>query len=611
MPAEGATAAQGQPIWHRILPLARIGPYLRPYRLRISLILGALTVSALTTLSIGPGVGILVDSGLLSGEGVGQLPVAIAVMLTLALVLAISTWVRYYNVSWLGERVSADLREKVFSHLVDLHPGFFESERSGDLQSRFTTDTTVLQSVVGSSVSIVLRNLVMCLGGILTLFWLNPRLATAVLLVIPALVLPVLVMARRVKRLSRTTQDRVGVVGRELSEVTRHIKTVQAYNRQNYHRKRFHRGVDGSFRAAISMIRQRSWIVAVVIFLSMSSLALLVVLGSNEVIEGRSTAGDLIAFIFIAFMVAGAAGMISETVNDLVRAAGAMERLTDLMKTRSELPLDSGQDDTDADPMPRGEGLLEVVNVVFRYPQRPAIKVLDGFSMQARRGELTALVGLSGAGKSTLFDLLLRMYDWEEGEILLDGVDIRSLNIRSLRSCIGLVRQETPILDGTIRENIAYGREGVDDQQVQQAAQVAYADEFIRQLPAGIMTEVGESGATLSAGQRQRINIARALVGDPEILLLDEATSHLDAGSEAMIQEALDNLARSRTTVVIAHRLSTVLNAGRIHFVRAGRVEATGTHNELLEASQSYRKLVQLQFAAPAVPAGADQKANV
>ena len=310
-------------------------------------------------------------------------------------------------------------------------------------------------------------------------------------------------------------------------------------------------------------------------------------------------------------MVAGAAGMISETVNDLVRAAGAMERLTDLMKTRSELPLDSGQDDTDASPMPRGEGLLEVVNVVFRYPQRPAIKVLDGFSMQARRGELTALVGLSGAGKSTLFDLLLRMYDWEEGEILLDGVDIRSLNIRSLRSCIGLVRQETPILDGTIRENIAYGREGVDDQQVQQAAQVAYADEFIRQLPAGIMTEVGESGATLSAGQRQRINIARALVGDPEILLLDEATSHLDAGSEAMIQEALDNLARSRTTVVIAHRLSTVLNAGRIHFVRAGRVEATGTHNELLEASQSYRKLVQLQFAAPAVPAGADQKANV
>ena len=570
-------------------------PYLRPYGWRMATVALAMIFSSLTTLSIGPGIGLLIDSGALTAGG-DQWRLTVTVILTLALLLAGATWVRYYNVSWLGERVSADLRNRVFRHLVGLHPGFFEKHSAGDLQSRFTADTTVLQSAIGSSVSIALRNLVMMVGGVLYLLWLNPSLTLVVALLLPIMLLPVLLLARRVKRLSERTQQKVGAVGSELGEVARNIKTVQAFNRQSYHHERFRQRVEQSFGAAIDTIRQRARITAAVIFMAMGSLAVLVVLGGRAVAAGDSSTGDLVAFMFVAFVVAGAVAMLSETLNELLRAAGAAARLTELLATVGELPAISV--DEPAARAARGQGDLQIRDLRFHYPQRPQIAVLDGFSLQARKGELTALVGFSGAGKSTLFDLLLRLYDWQQGEILLDGEDIRQMDLASLRQRIGLVRQDAPMLDATLWENIAYGCAGIGADEIAAAAAMAYADEFISRLPEGMMTEVGEAGIQLSAGQRQRIAIARTLLADPEVLLLDEATSHLDAESESMIQRAVSELSERKTTLVVAHRLATVVKADCLHWVQHGRVVASGTHAELQASSPEYRRLVRMQFAA-------------
>lgn len=575
-----------------LLPLLDCLPWLRPYSWRIALVGVALIVSSLATLSIGPGVGWLIDAGLFEGD-IDRVYYAVGGVLILSLVLATSTWVRYYNVSWLGERVSADLRNRVFGHLIHLHPDFFDGTRGGDLQSRFTTDTALLQSVIGSSVSIALRNAVIIVGGIVLMFILNYRLAFGSLLCVPLVVAPVLLLGRRVKALSNRTQTHVGEVSSELGEVVRHIKTVQAFNRQDLHVGRFEHVVGASFEAAVRMIRQRSWMIAFVIFLCMSSLALLVFLGRQEVLADRATAGSLISFIFVVFMVAGSTAMVAEVFSELLRAAGALERLLALLDQENELDLPRQEASSSVSA---GEGRLEIRTVKFSYPRRPEISVLDGFSLTARRGQWSALIGLSGSGKSTLFDLLLRMYDWQEGEIWLDGEDIREMDVRRLRGRIGLVRQENPILDGTVWENIAYGNDKATDADIQSAARKAQADEFICRLPKGFQTLVGEGGSLLSAGQRQRIAIARTLLAKPEVLLLDEITSHLDAHSEMMVQNSIEEIAGSCTVLVVAHRLSTVRRAQQIHFMQRGRVAASGTHEALMAANEEYRLLVRTQL---------------
>lgn len=575
-------------------PLTAAWPYLKPYLGRVAIVGISLLVSSLATLSIGPGLGILIDAGLFEG-GLQKIYLAVGGVLALSSVLACATWLRYFNISWLGERVSADLRTEVFGHLIRLHPDFFDGERGGDLQSRFTADTAILQSVIGSSVSVAMRNLVIVAGGGVIMVVLNIRLAMGALICVPLLLFPLLLLGRQIKFLSSRTQGHIGEVGSELGEVVQHIKTVQAFNRQDYHQGRFEKVVGNSFFSAVQMIRQRAWMVASVIFLSMASLALLVFLGRQEVLADRATAGGLVSFIFVMFMVAASAAMLSETLSDLLRAAGALERLTGLLRQPIEAP------DVDLSPPAgrakrRGKGALEVSGLVFSYPRRSDVTVLDGLNLKAGRGEIHALVGMSGAGKSTLFDLLLRMYDWQQGRITLDGEDIRELDVRQLRRRIGLVRQENPILEGTIWENIAYGADEASDEKVQSMAQLAYADEFIAQLPQGYQTRVGESGSLLSAGQRQRIAIARTLIADPEILLLDEISSHLDAHSEAMVQASIEQIARERTVLVVAHRLSTVSGASRIHLLQQGRVLCSGRHEALMAQSDDYRLLVRTQL---------------
>lgn len=582
------------------MPLGKLLPYLSPYKLRILAILIALLVSSLTTLSMGPGLGLLIDSGLLSGNQ-EHLAVAVWVILMLAVLLGLATCARYYNVSWLGERVSADIRNKVFQHLLRLNPQIFELSGGADLQSRFTTDTTVLQSVIGSSVSIALRNFVIVAGGIVAMLILNPVMAIVAFLMIPALVVPVVIFGRRIKMLSRLTQAKVGEVGAEISEVVRHIKTVQAFNRQDYHKERFSRGVEASFEAARSMIWRRSVLVALVIILSMSALGFLVVIGAWQVATEQLTAGDIIAFIFIAFMVAGAMAMISEVSSDLIRASGAMERLMDILAIDATERMDIEVAAKTEINRLEGDTAIQIDNLVFAYPQRPLVKVLDGLSLSIPVGGLHALVGLSGAGKTTIFDLLLRFYAWQQGEIRIGGQDICRLPVSQLRRLVGSVRQEPPLFRGSIWDNIAYGAqpdaEGILDEKVREVAHLAYIDEFSRHLPDGLMTQVGEAGVTLSAGQRQRIAIARTLLADPMVLLLDEVTSHLDAESEAMIQDTVARLAQMKTVLVVAHRLSTVVSADCIYILKGGRMITSGKHDELMDSTEAYRRLVRLQFS--------------
>jgi len=571
--------------------LRRTAGFLKPYKGRVAAAIAALLVTVATGLAIGQGLKILIDSGFAAGDA-AALDRALIFLLSLAVIMAGGTFARFYFVSWIGERVVADLRQAVFDRILSLHTGFFEVTRTGEVLSRLTTDTTLLQTVIGSSASVSLRNMLNLVGGLIMLFVTDPKLAGMVLLVVPLVVAPIMIFGRRVRRLSRASQDRVADVGAFAEESINAMRTVQAFTHEGEDRKRFAGEVENAFTVAITRILMRGFLTSIVILLVFASIGFILWIGGLDLQAGHITGGELTAFIFYATMVAFSVGVISEVYGELQRAAGATERLIELLEAEPEIVAPDNPQ-----PLPEpAEGRVCFEEVNFHYPSRPDLPALMEFSLEVNPGETVALVGPSGAGKSTVFQLLLRFYDPEAGCIRLDGVDIRQADPQTVRERYALVPQDPVIFGTDAWENIRYGRPNADNTAVRAAAEAAAAAEFLDQLPDGFATFLGEKGMRLSGGQRQRLSLARALLRDPSVLLLDEATSALDAENERLVQAALETLKAGRTTLVIAHRLSTVVNADRIVVMDEGRVVASGSHAELLRTNRLYARLAALQF---------------
>ena len=558
----------------------------------------ALLVAAACVLVLGQGLRRVIDGGFASGDA-ALLDAALIALLGVIVVMAIATYTRFYFVSWIGERVSADIRRAVFGHLLDLSPGFFEVTRTGEVISRLTNDTSLLEVVIGSSASFALRNTLIMAGSLVMLVVTSPKLTALVVLGVPLVIAPILLYGRRVRTLSRASQARVADVSVYIDEALHEIRTVQSYGHEDEDRARFGERVEQAFATAAERIRQRALLIALVMLLAFGAVGVILWIGGHDVLEGRISAGELSAFVFYAVLVAGAFGAVSEVIGDLQRAAGATERLMELLATEPQIHAP-----VEPQPLPvpaRGEVRFERVS--FSYPSRPDVPALADFSLEVRPGETVALVGPSGAGKSTVLQLLLRYYDADAGCISIDGVELRRAEPRSLRTRLALVPQDPVIFAASVRENVRYGRPGASDAEVQAACAAAYASEFIERLPEGADTFLGERGVRLSGGQRQRLSIARALLADRAVLLLDEATSALDAESELAVQQALDRIMRNRTTLVIAHRLATVQKANRIVVLDQGRVVDVGTHAELVRRGGLYARLAELQFSHSAVAA--------
>jgi ATP-binding cassette subfamily B protein len=574
----------------RLIALRLLLPYLRPYRAQAAGAAAALLIAAGLMLAIGQGLRHLIDTGFSSRSPASLNTAAIAMFAVVASLGAASS-ARFALVSWLGERISADLRRDLYGHIITLSPEFFETARTGDILSRMTADIGLLQALIGSAISMWLRNSLTLIGALALLFLTSPKLAGLVVLVVPLVVIPLLIFGRRERKLSRIAQDRVGDLGAYAEETLAALTTVQAFTHEPIDLLRYADRIEQSVRAAVRRIRTRSLLILVIILLGFGAITFALWVGGRDVIAGRMTAGDLAAFIFYAVMLASSGATLSELWGEVQRAAGAAERLAELFAAHSKIA---------APPIPLPlpyppRGAIEFDNVTFIYPSRPDTPALDGFSARIEPGETVALVGPSGAGKTTIFQLLLRFYDVQHGAIRLDGIDVRAADPAALRDRISVVAQDPIIFSATARENIAYGRPDATDAAIQNAVSAAAAD-FLFDLPEGLDTFLGEKGVRLSGGQRQRVAIARAILRDAPILLLDEATSALDAEAEQAVQHALTVLAHARTTLVVAHRLATVRRADRILVIEAGRVVANGTHNDLLRETGLYARLAALQF---------------
>ena len=571
-------------------PLRQLGVFLKPYRLIMAGAGVALTVAGSTFLVIPAILRHVIDQGLKAHDDT-VLNHSLILMLFAIIALALATYSRYRLVSWLGERVVADMRRAVYAHILKLSPAFFEVTRSGDILSRLSADASLLQSVIGSSVSFALRNTVLLIGGIVMMLSTSPKLTAMVLLVIPLVVVPIIGFGRKVRRLSKTSQERIADVSANTEETIYGIRTVQAFGHEAISLASFNKNIDEALQAALSHIRVRGLLVALVIFLVLASICVILWIGGHDLLEGKITEGQLTAFIAYSIIAASATGAISEIGGELQRAAGAAERIFDLLAIE---PIIAAPAQPIALPAPRGEVTFD--KVTFNYPARPDTAALNDVSFEIKQGERVAIVGPSGAGKTTLFQLVLRFYDPQQGVVSLDGIDVKAADPREVRARVAIVPQDPVIFSTDAWQNIAYGKPDATKEEIIAAARAAHADEFISALPQGYDTYLGEKGVRLSGGQKQRIVIARAILRNSPLLLLDEATSALDSESERLIQDALDQLMKQRTTLIIAHRLATVVNADRILVMEEGRVVATGTHQELIAQGGLYSRLAALQF---------------
>ena len=578
--------------------------FVKPYKVRLMIAVIALVATAGLTLSLGQGVRLMIDQGFAAQSEQG-LADALSLFAILVVLVSVGAYFRFYMVSWLGERVVADIRQKLYSHLISLPPSFFEDNLAGEIQSRVTTDTTLLQTVIGSSFSFALRNTLTFVGGIVLMFLSNLKLSLIVLIAVPLIVFPAIYFGRKVKKLSRDSQDKVASVGAWASESLQHIKVVQAFTREDLVNQQFSQEAEGAFQIALKRIRHRAWLIALVMTLVMGSVAGMIYVGGSDVISGKLSGGDLAAFVFYAIMVAGSLAAVTEVYGEVQRASGAAERIRELLATEAEITSPQTTIETQASagaqisteiPAALNAESIHFEGVSYHYPSRPDQQAISGLNLEINPGESIALVGPSGAGKSTLFDLLLRFRDPQQGNISLHGRPLTQWDLQKLRERFALVPQQPVLFSANVWDNLRYGKPDATEAEVLAAAQAAYADEFIQQLPEGYQSFLGEQGVKLSGGQKQRLAIARAILRDPEILLLDEATSALDAQSEHLVQQALDKLMENRTTLIIAHRLATVAHVDRIAVFDKGQLVAIGTHQELLQSSPLYKRLAELQF---------------
>ena len=576
--------------------LAELLPFLKPYRNRFIVAGIALVVAACATLAVPYAFKQMIDLGFggAANKSAAHIDLYFLALFAVASVLAIATAARFYSVSWLGERVTSDIRSAVYAHVVTQSPQFFETTQSGEVLSRLTTDTTLIQSVVGTSISMALRNVLLFGGGMVMLFVTSVKLSSIILIALVLVIAPIVIFGRRVRKLSRASQDRIADASAMAGEILNAMPTVQAFTHEKIEADRFGGSVETAFTTAIARIRARSLLTMVAILLVFGAIVFVLWLGAHAVIQGRMTGGELGQFILYATIVAGAIGALSEVLGEAQRAAGATERLLELLAEES--PIQSPAHPQSLPPRTAAGATLSLTEVTFHYPSRPLTAALSGMSMTVAAGETVAIVGPSGAGKTTLFQLLLRLYDPQQGTIRLDGIDVTDLDLHTLRGAIGIVPQDTVIFSANAMENIRYGRVGATDAEVIAAAKMAAAHEFIERLPEGYQSFLGERGVRLSGGQRQRIAIARALLKKPPLLLLDEATSALDAESERLVQSALEAAMVGRTTLVIAHRLATVKRVDRIVVMEHGQIVEIGTHAELVAKNGLYASLAALQF---------------